>query len=226
MKTLNFSNLSASDIKSLAKVHEQSISEHEWTRADQISLSDMEQVQVDCVVSRLINYETSLMNEATIWARGIYPLLALAEQGNIRAWAEVPLRAIYPHAELHGIVDGVLGRSAAGMIEAPFLVVVEAKRGLEAKNPRFQLYGEILAAARLNWEDDGQDRQEIFGCYTIGDSWTFIRTLVQNIETDCPDMTIEPSREYAEKIEAETILKILKFIVSSRANRPVGPACL
>ncbi|MDM8548965.1 hypothetical protein QUF72_02760 [Desulfobacterales bacterium HSG2] len=84
MKTPDFSNLSASDIKSLAKVHEQSISEHEWTRADQISLSDMEQVRVDGVASRLINDETSLMNEATIWARGIYPLLALAEEKSLR----------------------------------------------------------------------------------------------------------------------------------------------
>ncbi len=222
MKTLNFSDLSASDIKNIAKVHEQNISDHEWTRADHIPLDDMEQVQVDGIVSRLLNYETSLMNEATIWARGIYPLLALAEQGNVRAWAEVPLQARYPHVELHGVVDGALGRSAAGAIELPFLVLVEAKRGLEAKNPRFQLYGEILAAARLNWEDDPHEHQQVFGCHTIGDSWTFIRTVVQNIETDCPEMTMEPSREYVEKIEAETILKILKFIVGRYEGRDNG----
>jgi hypothetical protein len=201
-------------MKSIAKIDDRGISAYEWTLADHISLDNMEQVQLEGVVSRLLNYETSLVNEATIWARAVYPLLALTEQGNIRAWAEVPLRACYPHAELHGIVDGVLGRSVAGTVQTPLLVVVEAKRGLESKNPRYQLCGEMLAAARLNWENERQEPQEIFGCYTVADSWTFLRGLVRNIETEAPEMRVESSREYVEKIEALTILKILKAIVS------------
>lgn len=80
------------------------------------------------------------MNEATIWARGIYPLLLLAEQGNIEAWAGVAMRATYPQFEIEGIADGVLGKCVSGFIETPYLIVVEAKRGLEAPNRVYQLY--------------------------------------------------------------------------------------
>jgi len=211
--TLNFSDISAADIKRIAKVAEKGVGSYDWTQS-QVALTVTEKVFVNGIVSHLLDYETTLMNEATIWARAIYPLLVLAEQGNIQAWAEVPIQAQYPHVELQGIIDGVLSKAVAGLVETPYLVVVEAKRGLEGKNPRFQLYGEILATARLNWESNGQPVQEIFGCYTIGDSWTFIRALVQQIDTNCPEMTLESSREYIEKLEAETILKILKLIIS------------
>ncbi len=213
LNTLNFSDISFADIKRIAKVSEKGVGGYEWTQSH-LALSDTEKIFVNGIVSHLLDYETTLMNEATIWARAIYPLLALAERGDIQAWAEVPIQARYPHVELQGIIDGVLSKTVAGLVETPYLVVVEAKRGLEGKNPRFQLYGEILATARLNWENNALPVQEIFGCYTIGDSWTFIRALVQQIESECPEMTIEASREYIEKLEAETILKILKFIIA------------
>jgi hypothetical protein len=64
-----------------------------------------------------------------------------------------------------------------GMMESPYIVVVETKRGIDNQNPLFQLYGQLLAAAHLNWENENQEHspQEIFGCYTIADSWTFVR---------------------------------------------------
>jgi hypothetical protein len=184
-------------------------------------LSEAEKTQVAYITSLLINYETILVNEPTIWARAIYPLLVLAEEGDIRAWVEVPLQARYPHLELKGIADGVLGKSAAGMVKTPYLVVVEAKRRTSGANPRFQpflrqgmLYGELLAAARLNWEQTQKTEEEIWGCYTVADSWTFIRAIVEEIDSSEPKMTIESSREYVEKLEAETIFKIMKQIVS------------
>lgn len=216
MKKLNLSDLTANDLKILVQIEEKGIGPYFWTNVAQVRISDATKIQIEGIIARLLNYETSLMNEATIWARAIYPLLALAEAGHIQAWAEVSLSAKYPHVELQGVIDGVLGNSVAGMIEAPYLVMVEAKRGLEGRNPRYQLYGAILTAARLNWEADQGSEQEIFGAYTIGDSWTFIRALVQEIDTDRPQMTLESSREYVEKIEAETILKILKQIVEKR----------
>ena len=48
---------------------------------------------------------------------------------------------------------------------------------------------------------------------TLGDDWTFLRAVVNAIDTDLPVMTVETSREYKEKIEAETILRILKSIM-------------
>ena len=91
--------------------------------------------------------------------------------------------------------------------------MVETKRGVENANPIFQLYGQLLAAARINWENDGNDPQEIFGCYTIADSWTFVRGQVEGLEAERPILSIEASGEYVEKIEMEVILKILKSII-------------
>ena len=219
MQTLKFSTISIQDIKQIAQLKERGISvDYEWLQANQINITDIEQSQLSIIQQRLIGYETSLMNEATIWARAIYPLLVLAEQDHVQAWAGVSIQAQYPHVELQGIVDGMLSQSVAGMAEHPYLVVVEAKRSLEANNPRFQLYGELLASARLNWEANQQPVQEMFGCYTIGDSWTFLRAIIQDIDTKRPQLTLESSREYVEKIEAETILKILKLIVMRQIN--------
>ena len=179
-----------------------------------ISLSEAEQQELQRLRLRLLNHRTLLMNEATIWARGIYPLLLLAEQGNIEAWAGVAMRATYPQFEIEGIADGVLGKCISGFIETPYLIVIEAKRGLEAQNPVYQLYGQLLVAAHLNWENNPKEPQEIFGCYTIADSWSFIRAEVNGMITDRPTMRIESSRQYAEQYDAEMIAKILKGIVS------------
>lgn len=227
MKQYNFSGLSAKELKQIAKVDDRGIAAYPWMDVEhlsdvafQVSLNDLERRQVADITSRLLHHKTSLMNEATIWSRAIYPLLVLAEQEKIQAWVQVPLEVQYPHVRLQGTADGVLGYSRSGILETPYLIVVEAKRGLEASDPSSQLYGELLAAARLNWEQklsqgtmDQQPQEEIFGCYTISDSWTFIRAVVEEIDSEEPKMTLESSREYVEKVEAETILKILKKIV-------------
>ncbi|MEZ4726353.1 MAG: hypothetical protein R3E79_04375 [Caldilineaceae bacterium] len=215
MKSLKFSELTAADIRSIATVREMGTAPYFWTMVDQAPLTPTEQIQVDSIMARLLYYKTSLMNEATIWARAIYPLLVLAEQNDIQAWAEVSLRARYSHVELYGVVDGVLGRGITGVVESPYLIVMEAKKSLDAQDPRFQLYGQLLAAAYLNWRNDRKAVQELYGCYTISDSWTFVRARVEQIESDSPLMTLEFSREFVEKIEAPIILKILKTIVGA-----------
>jgi hypothetical protein len=58
-----------------------------WLNVAAIFLNEAEQQELQRLRLRLWNHRTLLMNEATIWARGIYPLLSLAEQGNIQAWA-------------------------------------------------------------------------------------------------------------------------------------------
>jgi hypothetical protein len=60
--------------------------------------------------------------------------------------------------------------------------------------------------------------QEIFGCYTIGDNWTFMRGIVSDFEADYPVIQLEFSPEYFQRLEAETILQILKFIVKGENN--------
>lgn len=223
MPTLNFADLTAADIKHIAQVHEPGIADYPWLQVDAIALTPAEQTQLDAIGARLMHARTSLMNEATIWSRAIYPLLVLAEQDHIQAWAGVPLRARYPHIELQGIADGILGSGITGVVEVPYLIIIEAQRALEFRDPRFQLYGALLAAARLNWENDPQPEHDSFGCYTISDSWTFIHARVQDIDTNIPRMTLESSREYVEKLEATTIVKILKRIVSSQLSLSLSP---
>lgn len=218
MKSLKFSDLTAADLRDIATVRELGTAPYPWTMADHVMLTTPEQIQVESIVARLLYYKTSLMNEATIWARAIYPLLVLAEQDDIQAWAQVPLRARYPHVELYGVTDGVLGRGITGVIEAPYLIVMEAKKSLDLQDPRFQLYGQLLAAAHLNWRNDQQPIQELYGCYTISDSWTFVHAQVEQIDGNRPLMTLEFSREYVEKIEATTILKILKKLVATHVG--------
>jgi hypothetical protein len=92
--------------------------------------------------------------------------------------------------------------------------MIETKRGVEAQNPIFQLYGELLAAAWMNWKQNQRDIQEVFGCYTIADSWTFLRAEVSQIRSDRPVLSIECTREYNERLEIVTILKLLKQIVA------------
>jgi hypothetical protein len=97
-------------------------------------------------------------------------------------------------------------------------VFVEAKRGIEAQNPQYQLYGEMLAAAYINWELNGQDPQTIFGCYTVADVWTFVKGEVLGMASDRPALSLESSREYSGKLEAETIVKILQQIVAQNLD--------
>ncbi|MFM5997441.1 MAG: hypothetical protein ACKPFD_00455 [Dolichospermum sp.] len=214
MEKITLSKISKADLKRIVYLQEQGINNYDWLNIEAVVLTEKEQQQINYLQSHLLNYDTHLMNEATIWARGIYPFLLLAEQGKIQAWSEVPLQAKYAQFELEGIADGILGKCLSGFPEIPYLVVVEDKKGLENQNPLYQLYGQLLTAAHLNWEEDQKDIQEIYGCYTIADIWKFIRAEIGGIELDKPTIRLEFSREYSSKIEGEIILKLLKKIVS------------
>ncbi|HEC85641.1 MAG: hypothetical protein DRR08_15330 [Candidatus Parabeggiatoa sp. nov. 2] len=213
MQKYSFNELTLADLKTLVDLNKKGIADYPWTQVKNVPLIENEKLQLRHIMTP--TYPAHVMNEATLWARTIYPLLRLAEREDILATAEVSLTAQYPTFELHGIVDGILGKCIAGHLETPYLVIVEAKRGIEGKNPQPQLYGELLATAHLNWQDNGNDTQEIYGCYTIADAWTFVRAEITDIESERPKATLEHSKEYTESTEAETILKILKSIVST-----------
>jgi hypothetical protein len=213
MTQLTLSKLTIQDIKRVVHLKEFGNGHYDWTLVDDVLLTSREQTRLTELESTLDADPVHLLNESTIWSRAIYPLLQLSEQDDIRALSGVSLQATYQNFSLDGIADGVIGRSITGRIEVPYIVMVEAKRGIEGQNPIAQLYGELLVAARLNWENDGKAIQEIFGCYTIADSWTFVRAVVSEIENDRPTLTTEHSREYAEKTSSFKILKTLKFII-------------
>ncbi len=213
-----FSNITLADLTRFVNLQEESIQDYEWTQIDSLPVTNTETQSLQELTARLRKTPTLLVNEATLWARVIYPLLVLAEQDSIQVWSQVPLQAQYAKFELEGIADGVFGKMVIGRVKSPYLVLVETKRGVEGQNPVVQLYAELLAAAHLNWEQDHRVPQEIFGCYTVADIWTFVRAEVSEIDTDLPTLRIEPSREYTEKTEAETIFKILKKIVSKHVK--------
>jgi len=221
MKTYPLGDLTEAQLLEVISLHEKGTRDYPWLDVSEISISSDEQIAIDQIKARLSKGNTTLMNEATIWARAIYPLLLLAEREQIEAWAEVSLAHTFGEIELSGTADGVLAYVIAGILRTPYLVTLEAKRSIEAKNPRIQFYGQLLVAAKLNWEAKAEAQldssTDIFGCYTIGDVWTFARATVNGLdnETQKPIMTVETSREYVERVEAETILKILKKIVMS-----------
>lgn len=218
MKKIQLSELTRAQLLKIITLDEKKITQAPWLDITDVSLSSDEQTAIDIIKARLLRDDPELMNEATIWARGIYPLLILAERGKIRAWAEVSLSADFSDTILSGTADGAFANSVGGVVELPYFVILEAKRTLESKNPRIQFYGQLLTAAKLSWQQNPQAITEIFGCYTIGDLWTLGRATIHGMDAEKPHMIVEYSRSYMEQIEAETILKVLKNIIARYAD--------
>ena len=213
MDTYIFSQLTEETLETLATLKEKYTPPTVWENM-QVALTAEERRRLDDITSTLRHRHLLVLNEATLWARAIYPMLMLAEREHIQAWSGVPLKAAYPTFGLEGEADGALAPALGGHIRPPYLVVHEAKRGIHAPDPRFQLYGEMLAAARLTWERDPNPEQEVFGCYTVNDSWVFVRGIISDIETDKPTFTLEFSPDYRGILDAEQIVQLLKFIVA------------
>lgn len=179
-------------------------------------LNEIEIFQLDIIKNRLEREKVSRLNEATVWGKAVYPLLLVIENESIKSWAEVALSAAFNSFVLEGVADGLISEDSGGNPKTPYLVVVEGKKGIDAKDPQPQLYGVMLAAAKLNWNQNKQEPQTIYGCYTIADSWSFLRGVISEIEAERPTFTVEASREYVERYEAEFILGILKAIVAKQ----------
>ena len=217
MQTYPLSQLTEETLNTLVELHEQDGPIEVWKKM-QVPLTSEESVMLDYLKADTQQRHLTRLNEATLWARTIYPLLRLAENDRIVAWAGVPLKATYPGFELEGEADGALAPAVAGKIRSPYLVVHEAKRGINAPDPLCQLYGEMLAAAWLNWKTDANPEQQIFGCYTITDDWTFVHGSVSEIESERPVFYVEFSPRYNGILEAERIVQILKSIVAKYIN--------
>ena len=215
MCTYTFSQLTEETIHGLVTLDEEEGALEEWQNR-QISLTDDEHRRLEDIKSTLHHHHLVVMNEATLWARAIYPILMLAEQGRVRAWSGVSLKAAYPTFALEGEVDGALAPSVAGRVRPPYLIVHEAKRGLNAPDPLYQLYGEMLAAARINAKQDAAPEQEIFGCYTVNETWAFVRGIVREMESEKPSFAVSFAPAYSGTLEAEQIVQLLKFIVAKQ----------
>lgn len=223
MASLSLNALTAESIRSLCRLSGHDVTEEPWRTLSASELSDDDRRLVSFYTSKNFATSATAMNESTVWSRVIYPLLMLAEVRDVRAWSQVPLTATIPTADaaspvtLTGVVDGVLAPESPlrGTPDLPYLLVVEAKRGMDASDPRPQMLGAILAAAVLRRES--ADRAAIqYGCYTVGDVWTFVRARVAPAADAPLDVHLEWSREYAERHEPEAILKLLRGIAAAR----------
>jgi hypothetical protein len=211
---LLFTQLTLDTLSTFVTLRDQGLRNEPWETLARAELTPEEQRVVAHVSADLRRYQPSLVNEATVFARSIFPLLVLAEVEGVQAMADVAMSAQIGEVELAGTADGAIGRPIAGEIHAPFLVVVEAKRGVESVSPVAQLYGELLAAARLNAKETGASAQRLYGCYTVADNWTFIEMTVDDLNAARPTVTVITSPELNEKVEAATIAKVLKSIVA------------
>jgi hypothetical protein len=216
VKTYAFKELTSATLAEVATIVHERRQPAVWEELARREPGERDRQALGFIAEKLLDYKTHRANEATLWARAIYPLLALAERGEIRAFSLVPLSARFDDIELRGEADGALAGSIDEEIGRPYLVVVEAKRGLSGTDPMGQLLGAMLCAARLN-EQDGQRGGEIFGCYTIADVWTFLRGRMDWSQPK-PVLSILSSREYAEKTDAPAILSILASIVAKAAS--------
>ena len=213
MQTYRFSELTEETLDSLVTLHGKIGVSEAWEEM-QITLTAEEGKRIDIFKADLEELELIAMNEATLWSRVVYPLLVLAEQEHIRAWAGVPLKATYATFQLEGEADGALAPCILGRMRQPYFVVHETKRGVNAPDPLYQLLGEMLAAAWLNWQKDANRAPEIFGCYTVAASWAFVRGVVGEIDSEKPTFAVEKSRTYDGVSDAERIVQILKAIVA------------
>ena len=137
METLSIGKLTFEQLSKLVQLEEHPMQPYPWTQVSDWVLTEKETLQLSFIADRLLEEPAHLLNEATIWGRAIYPLLLLCEQGEIRARAEVPIAADYPQFKISGIADGALGKTIATRVIAPFLVIVEAKRGIEGNDRPF-----------------------------------------------------------------------------------------
>jgi hypothetical protein len=212
MKTYAFKELTSATLAEVAVIQHELRQPAYWEELSRRELGESERNGLRMISEKLLHYQTQRVNEATIWARAIYPLLSLAERGEIRAWSLVPLAARFDDIELRGEADGALAGSIDEELGLPYLVVVEAKRGIGATDPRAQLLAAMLCAARQN-EQGGRSPAETFGCYTVADVWTFLRGTFDWTQGK-PVMKVLSSREYTEKTEGAAILSILESIVA------------
>jgi hypothetical protein len=212
MKSYAFKELTNAKLSEIAVIRHEAKQPAVWENLARREIGERERAALEFILDKLRDYGTLRVNEATIWARAIYPLLALAERDDIRAWSLVPLAGKFNDLEIGGEVDGALASSFAEEVELPYFIVVEAKRGVGGTDPMAQLLGAMLCAAQRN-EREGHPAEQIYGCFTIGDVWTFVRGKLDWSQPK-PSMSVLPSREYMERSEAATILAILESVLA------------
>jgi hypothetical protein len=109
---------------------------------------------------------------------------------------------------LNGFCDFVFSKSTVPfLIEAPVLMLVEAKRG-ELDAGLGQCIAEMVAAQIFNL-NEGKEILTIYGCVTSGKLWQFIKLEGSDVTIDVTEYQIAP---------VERILGILKWMLNNRSE--------
>lgn len=216
MRTYAFNQLNATNLQEIASIHYELADPSVWDALGRRDIGDPARAAITPIVAKLRDFGLHLANEATVWARAIYPLLALAERRGIFAFALVPLSATFDDIEIRGEADGALAAGVNAEPGTPYVILVEAKRGIGATEPVSQLLGAMLCAAKRN-ERDGKPADVMYGVYTIADVWTFVRARI-DWSAPKPSVRVLTSSEYMEKLEAATILAILGSIIDEHVD--------
>jgi hypothetical protein len=110
---------------------------------------------------------------------------------------------------LNGFCDFLLSRSMAPyVIEAPILMLVEAKKG-ELDVGLGQCVAEMFAAQLFN-ENAGKVITTIYGCVTSGKLWQFLKLEGKDVVIDTNEYSVTP---------VERILGILKWMAKQALPR-------
>jgi hypothetical protein len=96
-----------------------------------------------------------------------------------------------PSVGLNGVCDFLISRSVEQLyIEAPVLVVVEAKRE-DLNGGLGQCVAEMIAAQRFN-EENQQSVPIIYGTVTTGDRWKFVKLEGQTVTIGLREYSVPP----------------------------------
>ncbi len=99
--------------------------------------------------------------------------------------------SVEPEVGLSGICDFVISQSAEQLeIEAPVIVIVEAKRS-DINSGMGQCMAEMVAAQRFNLQA-GRDPAPVYGCVSSGILWRFLRLEGQLVTIESEDYALKP----------------------------------
>jgi hypothetical protein len=216
MVTLTLSTLDMQTISSQAgHVRVLPVSDEPWEKWERVLAPSEVQRGVDDLLARLRRFNTARANEATLWSRVIYPLMELAERGDVMAWSQVTVSAQHPTRDLAiaGVIDGAFARDDLGQPGAPYFLVVEAKRGIDASDPLPQVVGAMFAAAMTQLEKRNPATHEMYGAFVVTDKWTFLRGVLAMDVAGTLSMELTPSREYAVRHESPAIVAVMSAII-------------
>ncbi|ALF54350.1 hypothetical protein ACX27_18315 [Nostoc piscinale CENA21] len=98
---------------------------------------------------------------------------------------------VAPDLGLSGVCDFLISRSPEQIfIEAPVIVIIEAKKG-DLKPGLGQCAAEMIAAQKFN-ETNNIPIKTIYGSVSSGTAWRFLQLTEQTLSIDLTDYTVPP----------------------------------